>query len=48
MKSLGFFEKDILVSKKYKISQKIKLNKTTYIDRDNFGLIIKIEKIKDF
>ena len=48
MKSPGFFEKDILVSKKYKISQKIKLNKTTYIDRDNFGLIIKIEKIKDF
>jgi len=46
MKSPGFFSTDILTSKKYMISQNIMLNKTTYIDRDNFGFIIKINKIK--
>ena len=46
MKSVSFFSNDILVSKKHDISQRVKLNKTTYIDRDNFGLILKIIKIK--
>ena len=46
MKSPGFFSTDILTSKKYIISQNIMLNRTTYIDRDNFGFIIKINKIK--
>tara|TARA_A100001011_G_scaffold162619_1_gene171080 strand:- start:1018 stop:1698 length:681 start_codon:yes stop_codon:yes gene_type:complete len=46
MKSDSFFSNNILVSKKHDISQRVKLNKTTYIDRDNFGLILKIIKIK--
>ena len=46
MESPGFFSTDILTSKKYIISQNIMLNKATYIDRDNFGFIIKINKIK--
>ena len=46
MKSDSFFSNNILVSKKHDILQRIKLNKTTYIDRDNFGLILKIIKIK--
>lgn len=45
MKSNNFFSSDKLIAKKYEILQKIKLNKTTYIDRDNFGLILKIVKI---
>ena len=47
MKPKGFFSSEILVSKNYKIIQKIKLNKITYIDRDNFGIIISINKVKD-
>ncbi|MDB2461426.1 CsiV family protein [Gammaproteobacteria bacterium] len=46
MKSPGFFTEDILTSKKYVISQNIMLNKTTYIDRENFGFIVEINKIK--
>ncbi len=45
MKSDSIFTKDTLVSKKHNILQKIKLNKTTYIDRDNFGLILKVMEI---
>ena len=47
MKPPGFFSNEVLVSKNYKIIQKIKLNKITYIDRDNFGVIISISKVKD-
>ena len=47
MKSNEFFSKDILVLKKFNIIQRIKLNKITYIDRDNFGLIVSVKKIKD-
>ena len=47
MKQDGFFSSDALVSKEHNIIQKIKLNKTTYIDRDNFGVIIKVKKIKN-
>ena len=45
VKSTGFFSNDTLILKEYNISQKIKINKITYIDRDNFGLIIKVVKI---
>ena len=45
IKSEGFFSTDHLILKEYNISQKIKINKTTYIDRDNFGLIVKAVKI---
>ena len=47
MKQDGFFSSDALVSKEHNIIQNIKLNKTTYIDRDNFGVIIKVKKIKN-
>jgi len=47
MKSNDFFSKDILVLRKFNIIQKIKLNKITYIDRDNFGLIVSVQEIKD-
>tara|TARA_B100001996_G_C18648619_1_gene588493 strand:- start:1067 stop:1744 length:678 start_codon:yes stop_codon:yes gene_type:complete len=47
MKPPGFFSNEVLVSKNYKITQKIKLNKITYIDRDDFGIIIKISKVKE-
>ena len=47
IKSEGFFSTDHLILKEYNISQKIKLNKTTYIDRDNFGLIVKAVKISN-
>ena len=43
----GFFSTDLLVSKKYNITQKIQLNKVTYIDREYYGIIIKIIKIID-
>jgi len=43
----GFFSTDFLVSKKYNIGQKIQLNKVTYIDREYFGIIIKIIRITD-
>lgn len=46
MKSPSFFSEDILTSKKYVIKQNIMLNKITYIDRDNFGFLIKVNKIK--
>ena len=48
MKLPGFFSTDILTSKKYKIKQKIKLGKINYIDRDNFGMIIRVKKVKNF
>ena len=41
----GFFSTNFLVSKKYNITQKIQLNKVTYIDREYYGIIIKIIKI---
>jgi len=47
IKSGGFFSGDQLILKEYNISQKIKINKTTYIDRDNFGLIVKAVKISN-
>ena len=43
----GFFSTDFLVSKKYNIAQKIQLNKVTYIDREYYGIIIKIIRITD-
>ena len=43
----GFFSTDFLVSKKYNIAQKIQLKKVTYIDREYFGIIIKIIRITD-
>lgn len=46
MKSDSFFSNNILVAKKHDILQRIKLNKATYIDRDSFGLILKIIRIK--
>ena len=46
MKTPGFFSTDVLTSRKYIINQNIMLNRITYIDRDNFGIIIKISKIK--
>ena len=42
-----FFSTDFLVSKKYHIAQKIQLNKMTYIDREYYGIIIKIIRITD-
>jgi hypothetical protein len=47
MEQPGFFSTDLLVSKKYNIAQKIQLNKLTYIDREYYGIIIKIVKIID-
>ena len=47
MEKKGFFSTDVLTSKKYIINQNIMLNKTTYIDRNNFGIIIKVNKIKE-
>ena len=47
MEQPGFFSTDLLVSKKYNIAQKIQLNKLTYIDREYYGIIIKIVKIVD-
>lgn len=47
MKSIDFFSNDILVLKKYIINQRIKLDKITYIDRDNFGFIISVKEIKN-
>ena len=46
MKQPGFFSEEFLTSKKYNISQKIKLNKVYYIDRDNFGILISLSKIQ--
>ena len=48
MKPPGFFSSDILTSKNYQIKQKIKLGKINYIDRDNFGMIIRVKKVKNF
>ena len=48
MKPPGFFSTDILTSKNYQIKQKIKLGKINYIDRDNFGMIIRVKKVKNF
>ena len=48
MKPPGFFSTEILTLKKYEIKQKIKLGKINYIDRDNFGIIARVKKIKDF
>tara|TARA_B100001564_G_scaffold357192_1_gene372926 strand:+ start:1119 stop:1820 length:702 start_codon:yes stop_codon:yes gene_type:complete len=45
VKSERLFSDDQLILKEYNISQKIKINKMTYIDRDNFGLIVKAIKI---
>ena len=47
MEQPGLFSTDLLVSKKYNIAQKIQLNKLTYIDREYYGIIIKIVKIVD-
>ena len=47
VKSKGFFSSDQLVLKEHNISQRIKINKTNYIDRDNFGLIVKAVKISN-
>ena len=47
MEQPGIFSNDLLVSKKYNITQKIQLNKLTYIDREYYGIIIKITKIVD-
>ena len=47
MKPPGFFSTDILTSKNYQIKQKIKLGKINYIDRDNFGMIIRVKKVKN-
>ena len=47
MKTPGFFSIDTLTSKKYIINQNIMLNRTTYIDRNNFGFIVKINKIEE-
>ena len=46
MKSDSFFSNNILVSKKQDISQRVKLNKITYIDRDNFGIIVRVSKVE--
>ena len=48
MKPPGFFSSDILTSKNYQIKQKIKLGKINYIDRENFGMIIRVKKVKNF
>ena len=48
MKPPGFFSTDILTSKNYQIKQKIKLGKINYIDRENFGMIIRVKKVKNF
>tara|TARA_B100000035_G_scaffold123623_1_gene105167 strand:- start:205 stop:882 length:678 start_codon:yes stop_codon:yes gene_type:complete len=45
MKPPGFFSEEFLTSKKYHLFQKIKLNKIYYIDRDNFGILISLNKI---
>jgi len=47
MEQPGFFSTDFLVSKKYNITQKIQLYKVTYIDREYYGIIIKIIEIAD-
>jgi hypothetical protein len=47
MEQPGLFSANLLVSKKYNIAQKIQLNKLTYIDREYYGIIIKIVKIID-
>ena len=47
MKPPGFFSTDILTSKNYQIKQKIKLGKINYIDRENFGMIIRVKKVKN-
>ena len=47
MKPPGFFSNNFLTSKKYKIIQKIKLNKVNYIDRENFGIIVSVSKVKE-
>ena len=47
MEQPGLFSANLLVSKKYNIAQKIQLNKLTYIDREYYGIIIKIVKIVD-
>tara|TARA_B110000014_G_C20057210_1_gene550332 strand:+ start:257 stop:937 length:681 start_codon:yes stop_codon:yes gene_type:complete len=44
MKPSGFFATEMLTSQKIIINQNIKLNKITYIDRDNLGFIISITK----
>jgi hypothetical protein len=45
MKPSGFFATEILTSHNIIINQNIKLNKITYIDRDNLGFIISIKKV---
>ena len=45
MKPPGFFSSEVLTSKNYIIKQKIKIGKMYYIDRDNFGIIVRVSKI---
>ena len=47
MKPSGFFATETLTSKNIVINQNIKLNKITYIDRDNFGFVVSIIKINN-
>jgi len=45
MKPPGFFSSEVLTSKNYIIKQKIKIGKMYYIDRDNFGIIVRVSKV---
>ncbi|MBT7543075.1 MAG: hypothetical protein HN613_03350 [Gammaproteobacteria bacterium] len=47
MKPTGFFATETLTSKNIVINQNIKLNKITYIDRDNFGFVVSIIKVNN-
>ena len=45
MKPPGFFSSEVLTSTHYVIKQKIKIGKMYYIDRDNFGIIVRVNKV---
>ena len=45
MKPPGFFSNEVLTSTNYIIKQKIKIGKMYYIDRDNFGIIVRVSKV---
>ena len=46
MKPTVFFSSEVLTSTNYIIKQKIKIGKIYYIDRDNFGIIVRVNKIE--
>ena len=45
MKPPGFFSSEVLTSAHYIIKRKIKIGKIYYIDRDNFGIIVRVNKV---